>query len=161
EVYTTRGQLDIEARLLHAAAQRGAPSLAPDRAAAALGADWARIEAALWREQDPHGAARDATGAQVGADEPLSRAGLTDDQAQAAFGILTSGRAIDILVGPAGTGKTRTVATLAGIWRETGLGRVTGLTTSTNAARVLGAEGLGESHNLADFLGKVKDSNAT
>jgi flagellar biosynthesis GTPase FlhF len=58
--------------------------------------------------------------ARDGANEPLSRAGLTDDQAQAVYGILTSGRAIDILVGPAGTGKTRTVAMLAGIWRQAG-----------------------------------------
>ena len=41
---------------------------------------------------------------------PLSSAGLTDDQVQAAYGVLTSGRAIDILVGAAGTGKTRVVA---------------------------------------------------
>jgi TrwC relaxase len=38
EVYTTCGQLDTETRLLRAAAQTGAPALAPERAAA-LGAD--------------------------------------------------------------------------------------------------------------------------
>jgi len=53
EVYTTRGQLDVEARLLRAAAQRGAPRVAPDWAAAALGADLAQIEEALWRERQP------------------------------------------------------------------------------------------------------------
>jgi len=110
---------------------------------------------------NPHGTGRDAADVRGGANEPLSRAGLIDDQAQAVYGILTSGRAIDILVGAAGTGKTRTVAVLADIWRQAGLGRVTGLTTSTNAARVLVTEGLSESHNLADFLGKVKDSDAT
>jgi conjugative relaxase-like TrwC/TraI family protein len=159
EVYTTRGQLDTEARLLRAAAQRGAPSLVPDRAAGVLGADRARVEEALWREQNPRRTASDAGAAPDAARKQLSRAGLTDDQALAVYGILTSGRAVDILVGAAGTGKTRTVAVLAGIWRQAGLGRVTGLTTSTNAARVLAGEGLGESHNLADFLGKIKDSD--
>jgi AAA domain len=161
EVYTTRGQLDTETRLLRAAAQRGAPKLAPDRAAAVLGADRARIEEAVWREYGPRGAGRDAANAPDGAGEPLSRSGLTGDQVLAVFGILTSARVIDVLVGPAGTGKTRTVAMLADIWRQAGLGRVIGLTTSTNAARVLAAEGLSDSYNLADFLGKIKDSDAT
>jgi len=160
EVYTTRGQLDAETRLLRATAQQGAPKLAPDRAAAALGADRARLEEALWREHGPRGASG-AVDASDCASEPLSRAGLADDQAVAMYGILTSGRVIDILIGPAGTGKTLTVAVLAGIWRHAGLGRVIGLTTSTNAARVLAAEGLTQSYNLADFLGKVKDSDAT
>jgi conjugative relaxase-like TrwC/TraI family protein len=157
EVYTTRGQLDTEARLLRAAAHRSGPSVCPDVAAATLGADRARAEEALWREHGPRGAG-DAADVTRG---PLSRAGLTDDQALAVYGILTSGRVIDILVGPAGTGKTRTVAVLARIWRQAGLGRVTGLTTSTNAARVLASEGLSGSRNLADFLGKIKDSTAT
>jgi conjugative relaxase-like TrwC/TraI family protein len=161
DVYTTRGQLDTEARLLRAAAQRGAPSLAPDRAAGMLSADCALIEETLWRAQNPDRATSDAGAAPDASRAPLSRTGLTDDQALAVYAILTSGRVIDILVGPAGTGKTRTVAALAGIWRQAGLGRVTGLTTSTNAARVLAGEGLGQSHNLADFLGKVKDSDTT
>ena len=75
--------------------------------------------------------------------------------------MLTSGRAIDILVGPAGTGKTRTVARLARAWREAGAGRVMGLTTSTNAAHILAAEGLGDSHSLADFLGRIEGSDRT
>ena len=36
-----------------------------------------------------------------------------------------------------------------------------GLTTSTNAAHVLAAEGLTESHNFAVFLGRIKDSDET
>ncbi len=157
QVYTTRGQLDTETRLLRASAQTGAPALAPERAAAALGADQARIEAALWREHAPPGAATEP----AGADGPLSSAGLTDDQAQAAYGVLTSGRAIDILVGAAGTGKTRVTATLARAWRDNSDGRVIGLTTSTNAAHVLAGEGLGETHNLAQFLGKLPGTDRT
>ena len=116
EIYTTRAMLDTEARLLRAAAQTGAPKIAPERAAAALGADRARVEARLWREHGHPGAAGapgSAGDAPDGAEPPLSSAGLADDQAQAAYGVLTSGRAIDILVGAAGTGKTRTVARLA------------------------------------------------
>ena len=160
EIYTTRAMLDTEARLLRAAAQTGAPKLAPERAAAAVGADRARIEARLWREHgypDPP----DVAGAPAGAEPPLSDAGLADDQAQAAYGVLTSGRAIDILVGPAGTGKTRTVVKLAEAWRDEGAGRVIGLTTSTNAAHALAAEGLTETHNFAAFLGRIKDSDQT
>jgi conjugative relaxase-like TrwC/TraI family protein len=158
DLFTTRGQLDTEARLLRAAARAGAPALAPDHAARALGANRARVEHALWREHAPPGAGKLA---QEGASEPLSRGGLTDDQVQAAHGILTSGRAIDILVGPAGTGKTRIVAVIAGIWQQAGTGRVIGLTTSTSAAHVLASEGLAESHNIAGFLGKIKDSDET
>ena len=36
-----------------------------------------------------------------------------------------------------------------------------GLTASTNAAHVLAAEGLTESHNFAAFLGRIKDSDQT
>ncbi len=36
-----------------------------------------------------------------------------------------------------------------------------GLTTSTNAAHVLAAEGLTDSHNFAAFLGRIKDSDQT
>ncbi len=160
EVYTTRDQLDTEARLLRAAAQTGAPSLAPDRAACALGADRAQLEARLWREHGPRGAP-DADPALDGAHARLSSAGLSDDQAKAAYGILTSGRAIDILVGAAGTGKTRTVAVLARAWRDAGIGRVVGLTTSTSAAHTLAGEGLADSSNLAVFLGRIKDSDRT
>ena len=164
EIYTTRAMLDVEARLLRAAAHNGAPKIAPERAAAMLGADRARVEARLWREHGHPGAA-DAPGgagdAPGGAEPPLSSAGLADDQVQAAYGVLTSGRAIDILVGAAGTGKTRTVAALAEIWREARVGRVIGLTTSTNAAHVLAAEGLAESHNFAAFLGRIRDSDRT
>jgi TrwC relaxase/AAA domain len=161
EVYTTRGQLDTEMRLLRAAAQTGAPGVAPEVAAAALGADRARVEARLWREHGHPGAPGRTDAPGGGGEAPLSSEGLSDDQAQAVYGVLTSGRAIDILIGPAGTGKTRTVARLARGWRQAGAGRVIGLTTSTNAAHVLAAEGLEDSRNLADFLGRIQDSDRT
>ncbi len=171
EIYTTRAMLDTEARLLRAAAQSGAPRIAPDRAAASLGTDRTRVEARLWREHGCPGAGSGrgctaealdpARGAPADSDVLLSGAGLTDDQVQAAYGVLTSGRAIDILVGAAGTGKTRVVATIAEAWRKARVGRVIGLTTSTNAAHVLAAEGLTETNNFAKFLGRIKDSDQT
>jgi hypothetical protein len=176
EIYTTRAMLDTETRLLRAAARTGASRLEPDRAATALGVDRARTEALLWRDHAHPGAPNLTTDAPSTAissshapsdpeppsiGDPLSSAGLADDQAQAAYGILTSGRAIDILVGAAGTGKTRTVATIAAAWRDAGVGNVIGLTTSTNAAHALAAEGLADSHNFAAFLGRIKDSDQT
>jgi conjugative relaxase-like TrwC/TraI family protein len=162
EVYTTRAMLDTETRLLRAAAQTGAPKISPERAAAAIGADRQRVEARLWRDHAHPGAADApgcAAGARGGAEPALTSAGLADDQAQATYGILTSGRAIDILIGPAGTGKTRTVARIAQAWREAGSGRVIGLTVSTNAARTLAGEGLAKSYNLARFLGRAPDGS--
>jgi conjugative relaxase-like TrwC/TraI family protein len=171
EIYTTRGMLDTETHLLLAAAQTCAPKLERERAAAALGVDQARVEALLWREhahpEAPAAAdeprAVEAPGAEESSieDPALSTIGLADDQAQAAYGVLTSGRAIDILIGAAGTGKTRTVATIAEAWRDARIGNVIGLTTSTNAAYALAAEGLAESHNFAAFLGRIKDSDQT
>jgi hypothetical protein len=161
DIYTTRAMLDTEARLLRAAAQTGAPRLAPDRAAAELGTDRTRVEARLWREHGHPGAQAAADGAPTGAEPALSRAGLTDDQVQAAYGVLTSGRTIDILVGAAGTGKTRVVATIAEAWQNATAGQVIGLTTSTNAAHVLAGEGLTDSYNLARFLGRTQDSVRT
>lgn len=60
----------------------------------------------LWREHVCCSTAG-AHEAQIGAERLLSSSGLTDDQAQVACGVLTSGRTIDILVGAAGSGKTR------------------------------------------------------
>ena len=90
----------------------------------------------------------------AGAEPPLSSAGLADDQAQAAYGVLTSGP------GDRHPGRRRPAPGRPGrspgspqAWREAGAGRVIGLTTSTNAAHVLAAEGLTDSHNLADVPG--------
>jgi conjugative relaxase-like TrwC/TraI family protein len=157
EVYTTRAQLNTETRLLRAAAQNGAPRIAPEAAAAALGVDRARVEAALWCDHGYPGAP-DPGGAGEG---PLSSAGLADDQVQAGYGVLVSGRAIDILIGPAGTGKTRTVAQIAAAWQGVRAGRVIGLATSTSAALALAGEGLTDSYSLADFLGRLQGSDRT
>src|SRR5699024_1784139 len=78
--------------------------------------------------------------------------GLAEDQAAAVYGVLTSGRRIDVLEGFAGTGKSYTVSRLAQVWREMTGHRVIGLTTAQNAAQVLQAEGLDQAKNIARFL---------
>ncbi|WP_370588577.1 MobF family relaxase [Pseudonocardia sp. C8] len=83
------------------------------------------------------------------------------DQATAVRGILTSGARVETLVGPAGTGKSFVVGTLARAWTDPtlhppggptkGPGRVFGLATSQQATEVLTAEGLAAS-NIARWL---------
>jgi hypothetical protein len=68
------------------------------------------------------------------------------------YGILTSGRPVDVLIGPAGTGKSRTMGTLSHLWRQLTGGNVIGVAVAENAAQVLAAEGLGGACNIAMFL---------
>ena len=68
---------------------------------------------------------------------------LFDDQAAAVTAIATSGRVVDVLVGPAGSGKTHTLAALRTAWETPhGPGSVLGLAPSAAAADVL-AQSLG------------------
>lgn len=66
---------------------------------------------------------------------------LAPDQRAAAEAIITYGRLLDVLVGPAGSGKTTTLAALTSFWQH-GIGSVVGLAPSATAARAL-AESLG------------------
>lgn len=81
----------------------------------------------------------------------LAAAGLGADQADAVVGIVSSGLCGDVLIGPAGTGKSHTVSALAGVWEERFGGRVMGLATSQNAAEVLAADGV-PAMNTTRFL---------
>jgi len=74
-------------------------------------------------------------------DEPRYRlhhqlARLAPDQRDAVVAVLGSGRLLDALVGPAGSGKTTTLAALAELWTEN-LGPVIGLAPSASAAHTL------------------------
>jgi conjugative relaxase-like TrwC/TraI family protein len=87
-------------------------------------------------------------------------------QRQACAGLLTSQRLINCLLAPAGTGKTHVTAAFARVWEEQRAGRVIGITASTNAARVMAQEAAQagarmECFNIAQFLGKIKDSDET
>ena len=73
--------------------------------------------------------------------------------------MLTAATATTVLVAPAGAGKSHTMAEFARLWTTFTGRRVIGLTTSTNAARVLAHEGLAESYNIAEFLGKIEGSD--
>jgi conjugative relaxase-like TrwC/TraI family protein len=79
--------------------------------------------------------------------------GLSVDQAVAVEKIAASGRALDVLVGPAGTGKTSTMAGLRAAWEtEHGPGSVIGLAPSAAAAEVLGDELGIDTENTAKWL---------
>ena len=87
------------------------------------------------------------------------RTGLNTEQRDAVVTTLTAAAATTVLVAPAGAGKSHTMAGFARLWTMLTGRRVIGLTTSTNAARVLAHEGLAESYNIAEFLGKTEGSD--
>jgi conjugative relaxase-like TrwC/TraI family protein len=123
-VYTTEALLGAEARLLEAARLLGAP----------------RVSVAIVAE---------VTEASLpGRDYKLSV-----DQAVAVEKIATSGRVLDVLVGPAGTGKSTAMAGLRAVWEQVhGPGSVIGLAPSAAAAQVLGDELGIETDNTAKWL---------
>ena len=150
-LFTTRPHLDAEEQLMTAAGQTDGPAADPDAAAAALGAVRAELEALPGRVP-PRSAAPDSAPDHEGGAARSYAGGLRPDQAAAVYGILTSGRPADILIGPAGTGKSRTMGTLAGLWPELAGGRVVGVATAEIAAQVLAAEGIGRACNIARFI---------
>ena len=87
------------------------------------------------------------------------RTGLTAEQRDAVVMMLTATTATTVLIAPAGAGKSHTMAEFARLWTTFTGRRVIGLTTSTNAARVLAHEGLAESYNIAEFLGKIEGTD--
>ena len=95
-----------------------------------------------------------ATVAEV-VERPLSTTGriLSVDQALAVEKIATSGRCLDVLVGPAGTGKSTTMAGLRAAWEAVhGAGSVVGLAPSAGAAEVLADELQLDTENTAKWL---------
>jgi conjugative relaxase-like TrwC/TraI family protein len=78
---------------------------------------------------------------------------LSADQATAVNDIATSGRMLDLLSAPAGSGKTTTMAGLKVAWEaEHGAQSVLGLAPSAAAAEVLGHELGVDTDNLSKFL---------
>ena len=86
------------------------------------------------------------------------RTGLNAGQREAVVTMLTASTATTALVAAAGAGKSHTMAEFARLWTTFTGRRVIGLATATNAARVLASEGLAESYNIAQFLGKIEGS---
>lgn len=122
--YTTQAMIDTEARLLVAGRTAHGPTVTVETIAAVAEVDL-----------------------------PGRGHGMSVDQALAVEKIATSGRVLDVLVGPAGTGKTTTMAGLRAVWEtEHGPGSVIGLAPSAAAAEVLGDElGIG-TENTAKWL---------
>ncbi|MGO8875277.1 MAG: MobF family relaxase [Acidimicrobiales bacterium] len=123
-IYTTETLLDAEARLLETAQRSGGPTVATPTVAAIT-------ERNL----------------------PGRNHRLSVDQAVAVEKIATSNRWIDVLVGPAGTGKSTTLAGLRAVWEaEHGPGSVIGLAPSAAAAEVLAGELGVDTDNTAKWL---------
>jgi hypothetical protein len=138
--YATRVQVSREEQLVAQAGARGAPAMTREEAARALGAEVAELEAALVEPPD--------------AEATTAACGLRMDQAAAAFHVLTSGRRVEVIVGPAGSGKTHVLAAIGRAWPH---GRVIGITPSQSSRDVLAQAGVTESYNFAQFLGHLKD----
>lgn len=83
----------------------------------------------------------------------LEANGLKPDQAAAVLGTVSSGHAGDVLVGPAGAGKSHTVGVLTDVWHDHFGTRVLGLATSQRATQELEGHGL-EAINTTVFLNK-------
>jgi conjugative relaxase-like TrwC/TraI family protein len=123
-IFTTRALLEAESRLLDAGRATTGPTV--QRAIVAAVAE---------------------------ADLPDKDYALSTDQAVAVEQVATSGRVLDVLVGPAGTGKTSSMAGLRAIWQqEHGAGSVIGLAPSAASAEVLGDELGVAAENTAKWL---------
>ncbi|MFE0532030.1 MobF family relaxase [Micromonospora parva] len=129
--YATDGHLRAEQALRDAAVVRGRRAVA-------------RADARGWLA-----AVADA-GATLGA-----------DQAAAIEGVLTSGAAVEVLIGPAGTGKSYTLGNLSTAWSDLTGGKVFGLATSQAATDVLTEDGV-TARNIARWLatqGRIEAGN--
>ncbi|MGH9122801.1 MAG: ATP-dependent DNA helicase [Acidimicrobiales bacterium] len=78
-------------------------------------------------------------------------ADLSEDQAAAVRGVLTSRADVNVVVGPAGTGKTSTMAVLVAAWKAEGR-EVLGLSISQTAANELSAATGAPAENIAKLL---------
>lgn len=84
-------------------------------------------------------------------DAELGTLGLDTHQRAAVIGILGSSRRADALIGPAGTGKSLTMAALTAAWAESHGTPAIGVATSQAAADVLADDGVA-AVNVARFL---------
>ncbi len=125
DVFTSAAVLEAEDRLLRLQDDRTGPSVDQDRADGIAALDLPGRNYAL----------------------------AAEDQRPAAVQIVTSGRVVEVLVGPAGTGKTTTMAGVRSMWEaEHGLGTVVGLAPSAMAAHVLATDLGIVTDNLAQWI---------
>ena len=132
----------MEERLLQEAQKRAAPHLTREQAAELLGAEADALETQLYeRAQESRAQATDS--------------GLRLDQGAALYHALTSNRTVEVIVGPAGSGKTRTLAEASRAWIDAGMGQVLGIATAQAARNVLAAAGVHAAENSSIFLGHL------
>ncbi len=81
--------------------------------------------------------------------------GLRLDQGAALYHALTSARTVEVIVGPAGSGKTRTLAEASRAWTRAGMGQVLGIATAQAARNVLASAGVHAAENSSVFLGHL------
>jgi AAA domain/TrwC relaxase len=140
ERYATRGHLAREEQIVERARRAGAPHLSREVAAARLGADADALDRVL------HATTRDAT--------QTTRTGLRYDQAAMIYEALTSPQRVSVGVGPAGSGKTHTVAEGARAWQAEG-GKALGITASQAARNVLHGAGIRDAENSTQFVNRM------
>ena len=128
----------MEDKLVAHAQTQGAPRLPGEVAARRLCADAALLDAQL------RGRAHDTR-------EQSAPRGLRLDQAAAVWHALTSPRTLEVITGPAGTGKTRVLAAAAQAWG----GPVFGTATSQNAANELRKAGVRVTANTTRLLASL------
>ncbi len=138
--YATTAQLTLEDKLVAHAHARGAPRLPGELTARRLGTDPALLEAQL------RGRAHDMR-------EQSAPRGLRLDQAAAVWHALTSPRTVEVITGPAGTGKTRVLAAMAAAWD----GPVFGTATSQNATNELRHAGVQIAANTTQLLADLTE----
>jgi len=136
--FATRVQLSLEERLVADAQRVGAPHLSCEQIAAELGADSDALLAALRQRA-----------------EGTAGSGLRMDQASALAYVLGSPRTAEVMVGKAGSGKTRVLAEAARAWISATGGQVIGLATAQSARNVLAGAGVELAQNTAVFLGHL------
>jgi hypothetical protein len=141
--YATAAQLSAEERLVAQAKSERAPRLRPGQTARCLGANAALLDAQL-RERAHNICKR------------VMRRGLRLDQAAAVYYVLASPRTAEVIVGPAGTGKTRVLAAAAQAWAQArGQGQVFGTATSQNATNELRKAGVQVAANTTRLLADI------
>ncbi|MEU5143743.1 MobF family relaxase [Streptomyces sp. NPDC021139] len=85
-------------------------------------------------------------------EEVIQRRGLKGRQADFVRAAATSGRKVDLLVGPAGAGKSYTLAALTEVWESYEGRKVIGLASGQRAAEVLRDEGVENVANIEMML---------